>query len=71
MKGVGCIYQQTFIDTYAMVARAKLYDRKTPITVADLLNDRGIPLFESHDVKLTRILTDRGNEYCCNLERHE
>ena len=31
---VGRIYQQTFIDTYAKVAFAKLYDRKTPITAA-------------------------------------
>ena len=30
LKGVGRIYQQTFIDTYAKVAFAKLYDRKTP-----------------------------------------
>ena len=66
LKGVGRIYQQTFIDTYAKVAAAKLYDRKTPITAADLLNDRVIPLFESHDVKLQRILTDRGSEYCGN-----
>jgi hypothetical protein len=28
LKGVGRIYQQTFIDTYAKVAFAKLYDRK-------------------------------------------
>ena len=34
------LYQQTFIDTYAKVAFAKLYDRKTPITAADLINDR-------------------------------
>jgi hypothetical protein len=47
MKGVGRIYQQTFIDTYAKVAFAKLYDRKTPITAADLLNDRVLPFFES------------------------
>ncbi len=40
MKGVGRIYQQTFIDTYSKVVFAKLYDRKTPITAADLLNDR-------------------------------
>src|SRR5580704_6511871 len=40
LKGVGRVYQQTFIDTYAKVACAKLYDRKTPITAADLLNDR-------------------------------
>src|SRR5215211_7495856 len=40
LKGVGRIYQQTFIDTYSKVALAKLYDRKTPLTAADLLNDR-------------------------------
>jgi hypothetical protein len=28
LKGVGRIYQQTFIDTYSKVAFAKLYDRK-------------------------------------------
>jgi len=30
-----------------------------------------ITLYDSHDVKLLRILTDRGSEYCGNLERHE
>ena len=71
MKGVGRIYQQTFVDTYSKVACAKLYDRKTPITAADLLNDRVLPLFEQHEVKLLRVLTDRGSEYCGNPERHE
>jgi hypothetical protein len=51
LKGVGRVYQQTFIDTYAKVACAKLYDRKTPITAADLLNDRVLPFFDEHDVK--------------------
>jgi hypothetical protein len=32
LKGVGRVYQQTFIDTYAKVAFGKHYDRKTPIT---------------------------------------
>ena len=41
MKGVGRIYQQTFVDTYAKVAFTKLYTTKTPITAADMLNDRG------------------------------
>ena len=45
LKGVGRVYQQTFIDTYTKVAFAKLYDRKTPITAAELLNDRVIPFF--------------------------
>ena len=71
MKGVGRIYQQTFIDTYAKVAFAKLYDRKTPITAADLLNDRVVPFYDEHDVRLCRVLTDRGTEYCGNPEQHE
>ncbi len=71
MKGVGRIYQQTFVDTYSKVTFAKLYDRKTPITAAEILNDRVIPFFESQGIKLQRILTDRGTEYCGNPERHE
>src|SRR5215218_3332301 len=71
MKGVGRIYQQTFIDTYAKVAFAKLYDRKTPLTAADLLNDRVVPFYDQHEVRLCRVLTDRGTEYCGNPEHHE
>src|ERR1700739_4497111 len=71
LKGVGRVYQQTFIDTYAKVGFAKLYDLKTPIPAADLLNDRVVPFFDAHDVKLLRVLTDRGSEYCGNPERHE
>ena len=70
LKGVGPIYQQTFIDTYSKVAFAKLYDRKTPIVAADLLNDRVLPFFEAHQVRLSRVLTDRGTQYC-GTERHE
>ncbi len=68
---VGRIYQQTFIDTYAKVAFAKLYDRKTPITAAEILNDRVLPFFEDHGIALSRVLTDRGTEYCGNPEHHE
>ena len=71
LKGVGRVYQQTFVDTYAKVGFAKLYDRKTPITAADLLNDRVIPFYEEHGIPLQRVLTDRGTEYCGNPERHE
>jgi hypothetical protein len=46
------------------VSFAKLYECKTPITAADLLNDRVLPFFEEHDVKLVRVLTDRGSEFC-------
>jgi len=34
LKGVGRVYQQTFVDTYSKVAHAKLYTNKTPITAA-------------------------------------
>ena len=71
IKGVGRIYQQTFIDTYSKVAMVKLYDRKHAITAADMINDRVLPFFEEHDVPLLRILTDRGSEYCGNRETHE
>jgi transposase InsO family protein len=71
LKGVGRVYQQTCIDTYSKVAFAKLYDRKTPITAADLLNDRVVPFFDEHGVKLSRVLTDRGTEYCGTSQAHE
>ena len=71
LKGVGRIYQQTAIDTYAKVAFAKLYDRKTPITAADLLNDRVLPFFDDHGIAVGRMLTDRGTEFCGNPESHD
>jgi transposase InsO family protein len=71
LKGVGRIYQQTFIDTYSKVGFAKLYDRKMPVTAADLLNDRVLPFFEQQEIPLNRVLTDRGTEYCGAPERHE
>lgn len=71
IKGVGKIYQQTFIDTYSKVATAKLYDRKIALVAADMLNDRVIPLYEQYQIPLMRILTDRGTEYCGAREHHE
>jgi transposase InsO family protein len=71
LKGVGRIYQQTFIDTYSKVVFAKFYDRKAPVTAADLLNDRVLPFFEEQQVSLLRMLTDRGTEYCGNPEHHD
>jgi transposase InsO family protein len=71
LKGVGRVYQQTFIDTYSRVANAKLYTQKHAITAADLLNDRVIPFFEEHEIPLLRILTDRGTEYCGKKDQHE
>lgn len=71
LKGVGRIYQQTFIDTYSAVGFAKLYTSKTPINAADLLNDRVIPFFDKYGIPLLRILTDRGTEYCGKADSHD
>ena len=68
---MGRIYQQTHVDTYTKVAFAKLYTTKTPITAADLLNDRVLPFFERHELPILRILTDRGTEYCGRAETHD
>lgn len=71
LKGVGRIYQQTVVDTYSKVAFAKLYNMKTAITAADALNDKVMPFFESQQVPVLRMLTDRGTEFCGKPEDHE
>jgi len=71
IKGVGRIYQQTVIDTYTKVAFAKLYDRKNSLTAADMLNDQVVPWFEEQGVRVLRVLTDRGTEYCGKIESHD
>ena len=70
IKGVGRIYQQTFIDTYVKVAQAKLYGSKDALVAADLLNDRVVPMYEEQGIRLVRILTDRGTEYCGKKDEH-
>ena len=70
-QGRGRVYQQTAIDTYSKVAFAKLYDRKTPLTAADLMNDRVVPFFDAHEIAVSRVLTDRGTEFCGKPEAHE
>jgi transposase InsO family protein len=71
LKGVGRIYQQTFVDTYSKVAFAKLYTSKTPITSSDLLNDKVLPFFTQQQLPMLRILTDRGTEYCGRMDQHD
>lgn len=71
LKGVGRVYQQTYVDTYCKIAHAKLYTNKTPITAADLLNEKVLPYYEQHELPVLRILTDRGTEYCGKPEHHD
>jgi len=71
LKGVGRVYQQTYIDTYSKVAHTKLYTTKTPITAADLLNDQVLSFMEEHDLPVLRIMTDRGTEFCGRPDKHD
>jgi len=70
MKGVGRIYQQTYIDTYCKVAMVNLYNEKTAITAAHLLNAFVVPWYNAQEIELIRMLTDRGTEYCGKAEQH-
>lgn len=71
LKGVGSIYQQTYVDTYSKVAHCKIYTTKTPITAAHLLNDRVLPFYTTNELRVLRILTDRCTEYCGEVEHHD
>jgi transposase InsO family protein len=64
IKGVGRIYLQAAVDTYGSYAFGKLYTSKHPITAVDLLNDRVLPFYEAHGIRVEHILTDNGREYC-------
>ncbi len=70
IKGIGKIYQQTGIDTYSNVGFAKVYTEKTALTSADFLNDKVLPFYDSHGIRLLRTLTDRGSEYCGHPDTH-
>ena len=37
---------------------------------ADWLNDRGVPFFAPYGIPLSRVLTERGTEYCGAPDRH-
>lgn len=64
IKGVGKIYQQTFLNTYSKVAFTKFYDRKN-VLVATVMLKKVLPIFEADGIPMLRILTDKDNEYCC------
>lgn len=70
-KGIGRVYQQTFIDTCSKVAFAKLYTTKTPMIATDAMNDMVLPFFEQQELPMLDILKDRGAEYCSKVEQHD
>ena len=53
------------------MTKARLYDRKNALVATHFLNNDVVSFFDQHEVKLMRILTDRGTEYCRKREHHE
>jgi transposase InsO family protein len=70
LKGIGRIYLQAVVDTYGSYAFGKLYTSKLPETAVDILCDRVLPFYKSHGIKVERILTDNGREYCGRVMIH-
>lgn len=70
IKGVGKLYHQAAIDTHSNVGFVKLYQEKTSLTASDLLNDRALPFFDEQMMRMLRVLTDNGREYCGSKENH-
>jgi len=70
IKGIGRIYQQTAIDTHSNVGFAKIYTSRTGLMAADLLNDQVLPFFDEHQMRVQRVLTDNGSEYCGRKDTH-
>lgn len=63
LKGVGRLYLQAVVDTYGSFAFGKLYTSKRQETAADMLHDRVLPFYQSHDLPVQAILTDNGTEF--------
>src|SRR6056297_1355023 len=47
------------------------HDRMTPVTLADLPNDRVVAVFDDREIRLIRLPIDQRTRYCGNPERQE
>jgi transposase InsO family protein len=70
LKGIGKIYLQTVVDCHSRYAWGNLYTSKIPVTAVHVLNDKVLPFFEEHSVKIETILSDNGREYCGRPDHH-
>lgn len=70
LKGIGKIYLQTVIDCHNRHAWGHLYTSKIPVTAIHVLNEKVLPFYESHNVRIETILTDNGREYCGRPDHH-
>ena len=70
LKGIGRIYLQTVIDCHCRYTWGNLYTSKVPVTAVHVLNDKVLPFFEDHNIKIKTILSDNGREYCGRPDHH-
>ena len=70
LKGVGKVYLQSVLDTFSRMAWGHLYTSKLPVTAVHVLNNRVLPFFEEHGVKVKTLLSDNGREFCGRPDRH-
>ncbi|SHI13012.1 hypothetical protein [Desulfofustis glycolicus] len=60
---MGWFYLQAVVDTFGGSAFGKLYTIKRQETAADILNDKVLPFYSSHDIVIVAVLTDNGTQY--------
>jgi transposase InsO family protein/molybdenum-dependent DNA-binding transcriptional regulator ModE len=70
LKGVGKVYLQSVLDTFSRVAWGHFYTSKLPVTAVHVLNNRVLPFFEEHGIRVRTVLSDNGREYCGRPDRH-
>jgi transposase InsO family protein len=67
---VGRIYQQTFIDTYSKGGLCQALRSQDSANGSRSAQRPGAAVFRAAELVLSRVLTDRGTEYC-GTDRHE
>lgn len=69
LKGVGKLYMQSVVDCANSFGFARLYTSKDALTAAHMLQDCVFPFYHQLGLRIQKILTDNGREYC-GLEDH-
>lgn len=64
LKGVGRVYQLTAVDCFSRFGAARLYTDIGHKPTVDFVEYHLIPQFFRHRVRIERILSDRGSEFC-------
>jgi hypothetical protein len=64
LKGIGNVYMHAAVDIYGSYAFGFLHAGKRAECAAVLIHNDVLPLYESHGLEVSVILTDNGPEFC-------